>query len=93
MTKERHLPSSRLPLPPESPSVVSDQALCTSPVSTAKQHSYINIERRIRLGTRQELMYARQGTRNRVRGTPTRLKQVQADLAGFQVNIWMADGR
>ncbi len=38
-------------------------------------------------------MYTGQSSRNRVRGCPRRLQQVEADLAGFEIYVWVADGR
>jgi hypothetical protein len=38
-------------------------------------------------------VYARHGRRNCVGGRPRGLEQVEADLAGFEIDVGVADGR
>ena len=38
-------------------------------------------------------MYAGHGCGNCVCGRPRRFQEVEADLAGLEVDVWMADGR
>lgn len=38
-------------------------------------------------------MYGRECAGERIYGGPRGLEEIEADLAGFEVDVWMADGR
>jgi hypothetical protein len=87
-----HLPRP-LPIIPLTNRIPPYQTPSPHIVTRAKQLRNIDVQRAIRLSTSKQLMYTRHSCRNRVRGCPRRLQQVEADLACFEIYVWVADGR
>lgn len=100
-----HLPT---PSPPQGPSpspspspppiplrrrIKPHQRISPNAVPAAQQLRNIDIQRAVRLGARQQLVHAGHGGGNRVGRGPRALQHVEADLAGAEVDVRMADGR
>lgn len=62
-------------------------------IARAKQLRHIDIERTIRLGTCQQLVYTRHGRRDSVRRRPRRFEEIETDFSRLEVDIRVADGR
>lgn len=71
------------PLPPFRLRIKPNQALSARLISLPQQLRHIDVQRRVRLRRRQQLMYRRERRGNGIRGRPGRLQQVEADLAGL----------
>jgi hypothetical protein len=71
--------------------IKSNQCLRPHVVLLPQKLRDIHIERGIRLGARQELMYRGQGGCYRVSGRPGGLEEVEANLAGAEVDVGVAD--
>jgi hypothetical protein len=80
-------------LPPLRLGVESDQSLGAHIILLPHELGNIDIQGTVRLGARQQLMYARHGGRDGVGWGPRRLEQIEADLAGLEVDVGVADGR
>lgn len=87
------------PLPPNLPTPPPplrtpkpDQTLPADPIPALQQRRYVDIERTIHLRIRQQLMYSLQGRRERVCRRPRRFEQIEADFAGFEIHVGVADG-
>jgi len=85
------LPSAST-LPPLRHRIKPDQGLGTHIILLPEQLRDIHIQRAVRLSARQQLMYARHGGRDGVCRRPRRLEQIEADLAGLEVDVGVADG-
>jgi hypothetical protein len=72
--------------------VKPNQALRANFVAYPKQLRNIDIQRAVRLRAREQLMYRGHSCCYCERGCPGGLQGVETDLAGLEVDIWVADG-
>lgn len=82
-----------LPIKPLTNSIPPNQTPRPNIIARPKQLRNIHIQRTVRLRTSEQLVYARHRARNGIRRRPSRLEQVEADLAGFEIDVGVADGR
>lgn len=78
---------------PKSPGIKPHKRLRAQLISLPKQLCNIDVQRTIRLGVRQQLLHGLERLRDRIRRTPRRLEQIEADLARLEVHVRMTDGR
>jgi hypothetical protein len=86
----------RLPSPSIVPfrlGIKSDQTLRANLIPDPKQLRNVHIERAIRFRAGKQLMYRGHGSRYCVCRRPRALQEVEADLARFEVDVRVADGR
>ena len=78
--------------PPPLPTPISDQTFPANLIPTLQQRRYIHVERTIHLGIRKQLVYSLERRCERVCRRPRRFQEVEADLAGLEIHVWVADG-
>ena len=68
-------------VPPPLDTTPPDQPLCPNQVSHSEQCCHVNVQRAIRLGICEQLVYGGQSRRNGIRACPRRLEEIQTYLA------------
>lgn len=80
-----------LPIIPLTNSIKPNQTSSPNLVARPKQLRNIHIERTVRLSTSKQLVYTRQSRRDSIRGCPSGLEQIEADLARLEIDVGVAD--
>lgn len=72
--------------------VEPDQRFSAHVIALSEQLCNVDIEWTVGLCAGQELVYACHCCCNRICRCPIRFEEIKADLAGLEINVWVADG-
>ena len=76
---------------PQTPRIEPHQRLRPQFIPRPHKLRDIHIQRTVRLRTREQLLHRLECLCDCIRRTPRRLEKIKADLAGLEVDVWMAD--